>query len=168
MIPAIIEKYEPGKHVSAPKNTQVVLVGGCFDILHYGHLQFLERARMQGDFLVVALEPDETITGLKKRKPVHTQALRASNLAAIRYVDKVLMLPVLAGFEGYRQLTLDVHPQVLATTAGDRDLANLKLHAAAVNAEIKIVNEHVSGLSSSDIQEEGNLKAQDAKRLHVE
>ena len=47
------------------KDKKIVLVGGCFDLIHYGHLKFLEAAKEQGDFLIVALESDEFI---KKHK----------------------------------------------------------------------------------------------------
>ncbi|WP_425362028.1 adenylyltransferase/cytidyltransferase family protein [Candidatus Tisiphia endosymbiont of Mystacides longicornis] len=52
------------------KNNQLVLVGGCFDLLHYGHIQFLRNAKAQGNYLIVALEPDETINNYKKREVI--------------------------------------------------------------------------------------------------
>ncbi len=54
---AIIEKYN-GQEIATPGNQRVVLVGGCFDILHFGHIEFLKKAREAGDYLIVALEPD--------------------------------------------------------------------------------------------------------------
>ena len=42
-------------------NKKTVLVGGCFDVFHFGHLQFLNSAKEQGDYLIVILEPDEVI-----------------------------------------------------------------------------------------------------------
>src|SRR5271155_5547011 len=47
------------------QNQKMVLVGGCFDILHIGHITFLEEAKKQGDMLLVLLESDETITQTK-------------------------------------------------------------------------------------------------------
>ena len=83
---------------------KVVLVGGCFDVLHYGHVQFLESAKSRGDLLVVALEPDEFIAKRKKRKPVHTQAERAAILSALRSVDVVLLLPFFTTDMEYRRM----------------------------------------------------------------
>ena len=79
----------------------VVLVGGCFDILHIGHIRFLKAARKQGDSLVVALESDEFIRLQKRREPFHTQAERAEILAALRSVDTVILLPLLSTDEDY-------------------------------------------------------------------
>ena len=46
---------------------KIVLVGGCFDILHAGHIFFLQKAKLRGDVLIVLLEHDAHITELKKR-----------------------------------------------------------------------------------------------------
>ena len=55
----------------------IVLVGGCFDILHFGHLMFLKNAKEEGKVLVVLLESDEFIKKFKHREPVHKQNERA-------------------------------------------------------------------------------------------
>jgi len=44
---------------------KIVLVGGCFDLLHYGHVRFLEEAKKLGNHLVVALESDENVRRVK-------------------------------------------------------------------------------------------------------
>jgi FAD synthetase len=151
---AAIETYIPGQTVRCPANQTIVLVGGCFDILHYGHIQFLEQARAQGEYLVVALEPDVCILR-KNRHPMHTQHERATSLLAIRYVDHVLMLPHLDGYEDYLQLMRDVSPQVLAVTEGDPQMANQQRQAAEVDARLAVVNQLLDHLSSSKIHEHG-------------
>ena len=45
---------------------KIVLVGGCFDLLHYDHMAFLRKAKKHGKYLIVALKLDETITKYKK------------------------------------------------------------------------------------------------------
>ena len=67
-----------------------VLVGGCFDILHFGHATFLQKAREAGDVLIILLESDEFIVQIKKKKPVHIQQQRAEILSALGYVDYVV------------------------------------------------------------------------------
>ncbi|MBI3343244.1 adenylyltransferase/cytidyltransferase family protein, partial [Candidatus Gottesmanbacteria bacterium] len=58
-----------------------ILVGGCFDLLHYGHIRFLEEAKKLGDHLVVALESDENVRRMKgEGRPIHTQAQRKEML----------------------------------------------------------------------------------------
>jgi len=61
-----ILKYSP-ENISKFHNLKkkVVLVGGCFDILHIGHLKFLEEAKKSGDILVVLLEDDKNVKRLK-------------------------------------------------------------------------------------------------------
>ena len=74
----------------------------------------------------MALESDESIVAYKKRKPVFDQIQRANNLAANRYVDEVLLLPKLGGYNDYMQMVLDVCPDVIAVTKGDPQIDNIK------------------------------------------
>ena len=68
---------------------KIVLVGGCFDILHLGHVVFLEKAKKEGDVLVVLLESDEKVRFLKgKGRPVHTQSERAEILSALKVRER--------------------------------------------------------------------------------
>ena len=72
---------------SAPR---VVLANGCFDLLHVGHVRYLEDAASRGDLLVVALNTDESITRLKgEGRPVVTLADRAVVIGALACVDRV-------------------------------------------------------------------------------
>ena len=52
----------------AMSGKKVVLVGGCFDLLHFGHIKFWEKAKEYGNFLVVALESDKFIKQKKNKK----------------------------------------------------------------------------------------------------
>ena len=66
-----------------------IITYGTFDILHYGHINLLKRARMLGDFLVVALSSDE-FNLLKNKKSFYTYEQRKLMLEACRYVDLVI------------------------------------------------------------------------------
>jgi rfaE bifunctional protein nucleotidyltransferase chain/domain len=69
----------------------IVFTNGCFDILHAGHVMLLETARGLGDMLVVGLNSDESVRGLKgPSRPVMPLASRAACLAALRCVDLVI------------------------------------------------------------------------------
>ena len=69
---------------------RVVLANGCFDLLHVGHVRYLEDARTRGDFLVVALNDDASVRALKGRnRPFQPLAERAEIVAALRCVDAV-------------------------------------------------------------------------------
>ncbi|MBI2804725.1 MAG: D-glycero-beta-D-manno-heptose 1-phosphate adenylyltransferase [Planctomycetes bacterium] len=69
---------------------RVVFTNGCFDVLHAGHVQYLQEARAQGDLLVVGLNSDASVRALKgKSRPVQALAARALVLAALQAVDFV-------------------------------------------------------------------------------
>lgn len=127
----------------------VVLVGGCFDILHIGHVRFLEAAKKYGVILVVALESDEKTKLLKgKDRPINSQGIRAGMLAALETVDYILKLP--AGFkdEDYFELTKKISPQALAVAE-----ENFKIKNIAENLGIKYIKvlDKVSDISTSKL-----------------
>ena len=130
----------------------VVLVGGCFDLLHYGHIQYLNRAKQQGDFLVVALEPDARICESKKKSPFHNQKQRAYNLSALSSVDQIIMLPVLKSYEDYLALVKDVRPSIIAITPDNPQRENLEKQAFEVKAEVRVVAPFINGLSSTQLK----------------
>lgn len=66
-----------------------ILTYGTFDLLHYGHIRLLKRAKELGDYLVVALSTDEFNAG-KGKKAFHSYESRKMMLEAIRYVDLVI------------------------------------------------------------------------------
>lgn len=66
-----------------------VLTYGTFDLLHYGHIRLLKRAKALGDYLIVALSTDE-FNVLKGKKAFHDYETRKMMLEAIRYVDLVI------------------------------------------------------------------------------
>lgn len=147
---ALIETYE-FKTIQNKEHKNIVLVGGCFDVLHFGHIEFLKKAKAAGDYLVIALEPDERILKYKQRNPTHTQQERAEILSAIRFVDKIILLPVLNGFEDYNYLVEHVHPRVIAITGGDSQFENKQKQAKSVGATVEIVVQRLGNFSSSAI-----------------
>lgn len=72
------------------KNVKRVITYGTFDLLHYGHINLLRRAKAQGDYLVVALSTDEFNWNQKQKKCYFTYEERKAMLEAIRYVDLVI------------------------------------------------------------------------------
>ena len=145
------QHYTPGNNIATPTNKKIVLVGGCFDIIHFGHIQFLEKAKKSGDYLIVALEPDERITNYKNRIPIHTQAERAYNLLALRFVDLVVLLPVLDGFQDYLKLVHVIKPHVIAITHNDPLVSNKQKQADAIGAQLVTVTNIIGHFSSSAI-----------------
>ncbi len=73
------------------KNKKIVMTNGCFDILHAGHIAFLEEARAQGDFLLVAVNDDASVSRLKgPERPVNKLNDRMAVLAALSAIDWVI------------------------------------------------------------------------------
>jgi cytidyltransferase-like protein len=133
------------------KLKKIVLAGGCFDILHYGHIAFMQKARAAGDILMLLLESDEFIEKNKKKKPVHTQQQRAELLAALGYVDYVVLLPLLeCPDKEYRKITAQIKPAVIAYTENDPHEKQKKKMAEAIKAQTVVVP-HLSSFSSSKL-----------------
>lgn len=72
------------------KKKITVLVQGAFEILHFGHIKCLKRAKECGDFLIVALNSNALLKEYKNREPVLSYEDKRRTLEAIRYVDKVV------------------------------------------------------------------------------
>ena len=71
---------------------RIVFTNGCFDLLHAGHVQSLEEARSLGDALIVGLNSDQSVRGLKgPQRPLVPQAQRARVLAGLACVDAVVI-----------------------------------------------------------------------------
>jgi FAD synthetase len=130
---------------------QIVLAGGCFDLLHYGHLQFLIAAKKLGDYLVIALESDTYIIKHKKRQPVHTQNERYKILINLKPVDRVIKLPYLQKNEDYLALVKKIRPKVIAISGGDPKLKNKLAQAKKVGAEVKTAVPLIKKFSTNKI-----------------
>ena len=77
-------------HSWKEESKRVVFTNGCFDILHLGHVEYLEKARAFGDKMVIGLNSDESVAKLKgEGRPVNNQGARAGVLAALEVVDLI-------------------------------------------------------------------------------
>ena len=74
------------------RGKKIVFTNGCFDLLHYGHVKYLEDAKRGGDVLVVAVNSDRSVKKLKgKMRPIINEIFRQSVLASLDSVDYVTM-----------------------------------------------------------------------------
>jgi rfaE bifunctional protein nucleotidyltransferase chain/domain len=74
------------------QGSSIVFTNGCFDLLHAGHVSYLEEARAFGDCLVVGLNADDSVQRLKgPSRPIHSEQERAQLLAALACVDFVIL-----------------------------------------------------------------------------
>jgi rfaE bifunctional protein nucleotidyltransferase chain/domain len=121
------------------QGARLVLTNGCFDLLHVGHVRYLQHARSLGDFLLVAVNSDASIRSLKgAERPVNSQENRAEILAAVRCVDCVTIFDSLRA----TQVIQKVRP-VLYAKGGDYTLDTLDPEEATalveVGAEIRFI-----------------------------
>ena len=131
---------------------KAVLVGGCFDILHIGHISLLENAKKMGDSLILLLESDASITRHKGNdRPLHTQMQRATVLAALRFVDYIILLPDHMTNDAYDHLVKALQPDIIATTENDSGLSHKKRQAEMVGAQLITVTKLIQNISTSRI-----------------
>jgi rfaE bifunctional protein nucleotidyltransferase chain/domain len=131
---------------------RVVATNGCFDLLHVGHLRYLQAARAFGDFLWVGLNGDRSVGELKgPGRPLVGEADRAELLAAWRMVDAVTIFPEARATEFLRAVEPDIYVK-----GGDYTPESLDPEEAAVlracGARIEIVK-FVPGRSTSKLVE---------------
>ncbi len=126
----------------------VVFTNGCFDILHAGHVRYLAAAKALGDRLIVGLNSDRSVRGLKGAdRPINSQDDRAEVLAALAAVDYV----VIFGDRTAEGLVAEIQPDIYVK-GGDYRLDDLPeaAIAAAYGGKTILVPE-VPGRSSSTI-----------------
>ncbi|HNX21201.1 MAG TPA: D-glycero-beta-D-manno-heptose 1-phosphate adenylyltransferase [Bacteroidales bacterium] len=91
------------------KGKKIVFTNGCFDILHLGHVQYLAQAKELGDLLVIGLNSDLSVKRLKgETRPVNPEHARALVLAALQFVDFVILFEEDTPFELIQQIIPDV------------------------------------------------------------
>ncbi len=91
------------------QNKKVVFTNGCFDIIHAGHVQYLQQAKELGDILIVGLNSDDSVKRLKgSSRPINNQQDRKIVLEALRSVDYVLIFEEDTPYNLINQIKPDV------------------------------------------------------------
>lgn len=147
----IINQSEIKLYSKLWRDKKTVLVGGCFDIFHYGHYLFLKKAKAAGSYLIVALESDKFIKDSKKRPPIHNQKQRAKILSSFVSVDLVILLSRLKTDKDYFLLVNKIRPNIIAVSENDPQLKNKKKQAKKVRGQLKIVTNLVKNLTGTKI-----------------
>ena len=94
---------------AVPRPGRLCVTNGCFDLIHPGHVKYLEDARALGDFLVVGLNSDASVARLKgPGRPLQDEAARAAVLLGLRSVDAVVRFDEDTPLELIRALRPDV------------------------------------------------------------
>jgi FAD synthetase len=122
-------------------NKKTVLVGGCFDLLHYGHVSFLKQAKAAGDYLIVALESDENVRKSKgASRPIHAQSQRKEMLHALSCVDEIIELPPMEKDEEYITFIKKIKPDIIALTEGDPIIDKKTGQADLIGASVVVIS----------------------------
>jgi FAD synthetase len=130
----------------------IVLTGGCFDVIHLGHVKFLEAAKKTGDVLFVFIESDESVRRIKgDKRPIHNQNERAQVLVSIRFIDYVIKIPFLKSNDEYDRLILKLNPSVIAITKGSSALEHSQRQAKKTGAKLIEVIGHIPEKSTTKI-----------------
>jgi rfaE bifunctional protein nucleotidyltransferase chain/domain len=130
----------------------IVLVGGCFDILHIGHITFLEEAKKRGEFLVILLESDSKIKQLKGlKRPINPQKTRARILSSLKFVDCVILLPENLKDSDYDLIVQKINPKIIAVSAQDSGIQHKQRSAKLVGAKVVKVTKKIKELSTSNL-----------------
>lgn len=127
---------------------RIVFTNGCFDLMHPGHVEYLEAARAQGERLVIGLNSDRSVRALKgATRPILPEAARARLLAALAAIDAVVIFDE----DTPAALIEQVRPEVLAKGA------DYQIHEVvgadfvqSYGGQVALI-EFVEGYSTSDI-----------------
>ena len=126
--------------INTDLNRKTVLVGGCFDLIHFGHVSFLNEAKRLGDWLIVALESDENVRRMKgPTRPIHTQEQRKQMLKSLKMVDEVITLPPMQTDKDYFELVNKIRPDFIAVTIGDPKLQQKQRQADLIGAKLVVI-----------------------------
>lgn len=93
-IPRVLQFSDLLKSVSEyrDQNKKIVFTNGCFDLLHIGHVKYLEEAKSLGDILIVGINTDQSVRRLKgPTRPIQNENDRAEILAALKAVDHTVL-----------------------------------------------------------------------------
>ena len=91
------------------KGKKIVFTNGCFDLLHYGHVKYLEDAKRKGDILVVAINSDTSVRKLKgNKRPIVNQKDRLGLIAALESVDYVVLFNEETPLKAIKELKPDI------------------------------------------------------------
>ena len=130
------------------RNKKIVFTNGCFDILHAGHVEYLEAAKALGDILIVGINSDRSVKLLKgKDRPINKLDNRSKVLSSLKCVDKVVVF----NDETPLNLIKAIKPDVLVK-GGDYKVKEIVGYKEVIAHEGTVVTiDLVEGLSTSKI-----------------
>ena len=138
------------RHINKLKKEgkKIVFTNGCFDILHIGHIRYLEETKKLGDVLIVGVNSDESVKALKGNgRPVVHDEERAEMLSALRFVDYVIIFHETTPEYLIEQLKPDIHVK-----GGDYTIEEIPESKLVESLGGKtVILKEIEGKSTSDI-----------------
>jgi D-beta-D-heptose 7-phosphate kinase/D-beta-D-heptose 1-phosphate adenosyltransferase len=142
-----IVDFEKIEHIANDlrvQNKKIVFTNGCFDILHLGHVKYLQKAKALGDKLIVGVNSNESVSRLKgPERPVNDEYDRAYLLASLEVVDYVVIFEEDTPYE----LIKKVKPDILVK---GKDYEGKEVVGSDIAKEVKLI-EFVDGRSTTSI-----------------
>jgi rfaE bifunctional protein nucleotidyltransferase chain/domain len=87
-----IQELRPLLDILRASGRKIVFTNGCFDLIHTGHTRYLAKAKSFGDLLIVAVNSDASVRGIKgEKRPINNEGDRMETLAALESVDYVVL-----------------------------------------------------------------------------
>jgi rfaE bifunctional protein nucleotidyltransferase chain/domain len=87
-----VQELRPLLDILRAAGRRIVFTNGCFDLIHTGHTRYLAKAKSFGDLLIVAVNSDASVRGIKgEKRPINSDAERMETLAALESVDYVVL-----------------------------------------------------------------------------
>ena len=130
------------------RSSKVVFTNGCFDLLHPGHLKYLKEASLLGDFLIVGLNSDKSISQLKgKNRPINDFDFRATMLSYLDFVDYIIEFDDLEPVN----LIKSVNPNILVKGADYINKAISGADHVVSNGGVVVLIDFLEGYSSTKL-----------------
>ena len=140
------------------KGLKIVFTNGCFDILHLGHIEYLSKASELGNKLILGLNTDDSVRRLKgPSRPVNNQEARSTILAAISFIDAI----VLFDEDTPAELISHIRPDILVKGKDydGKEIAGSDL-VKSYGGRVETI-ELTQGYSTTGILEKKSLEAQE-------
>lgn len=157
----VFQSSELEEKLSPHRHKKIVFTNGCFDLLHVGHVRYLQEARRLGDFLFVGVNSDSSVKILKgPERPIQNENDRAEILAALACVDAVMIFSE----ETPEKLIQRVKPNILVK-GGDWKISAIvgSDFVQSYGGEVFSL-QFIEGKSTTKLIEKANLK-QPAKQF---
>jgi len=141
----IVKRTEIKEIVSRLKSEgrKIVFTNGCFDLLHVGHVRYLNETKGLGDVLVLGLNSDASVSAIKPGRPVVPEEQRAEVLSALSMIDYIVLFEEDTPYE----LIKEVRPDVLVKGA---DWKKEDIVGSDIAGEVRTIR-FVDGVSTTEI-----------------